>query len=119
MLFSVRRSKQPDTGSFAVPKGPNDIRIVYDVSACRLNSALCAPNLALPTIDSVLRCADQSTWFVNIDLGEMFLNYFLDEELREYAGVDVREAGREKWEQWEQTLMGFRSSLFVCTQTFA
>ena len=49
----------------------------------------------------------------------MFLNYFLDEELREYAGVDVREMGGAKWEWWERTLMGFWSSPFVCTQTFA
>ena len=107
------------TGFFAVPKGSDDIRIVYDASACGLNAALWAPNFALPTIDSVLRCADQSTWFSDIDLGEMFLNYFLDEDLREYAGVDVREIGGAKWERWERTLMGFRSSPYVCTQTFA
>ena len=107
------------TGFFAVPKGKDDIRIVYDASACGLNAALWAPNFALPTIDSVLRSADQSTWFSDIDLGEMFLNYFLDDDLREYAGVDVREIGGVKWERWERTLMGFRSSPYVCTQTFA
>ena len=107
------------TGFFAVPKGPDDIRIVYDASACGLNAALWAPNFSLPTIDSVLRCADHSTWFSDIDLGEMFLNYFLDEDLREYSGVDVREIGGAKWERWERTLVGFRSSPYVCTQMFA
>ena len=106
------------TGFFAVPKGEDDIRIVYDATACGLNNALWAPNFALPTIDSVLRNADSRTWFSDIDLGEMFLNYFLDEDLREYAGVDVREIGGAKWERWERTLMGFRPSPYVCTQTF-
>ena len=106
------------TGFFAVPKGEDDIRIVYDATACGLNAALWAPNFALPSIDSVLRNSDSRTWFSDIDLGEMFLNYFLDEDLREYAGVDVREIGATKWERWERTLMGFRPSPYVCTQTF-
>ena len=106
------------TGFFAVPKGEDDIRIVYDATACGLNAALWAPNFALPTIDSVLRNADSNSWFSDIDLGEMFLNYFLDEDLREYAGVDVRDIGGAKWERWERTLMGFRPSPYVCTQTF-
>ena len=107
------------TGFFAVPKGTEDIRIVYDATACGLNHALWSPNFALPTIDSVLRGANQDTWFSDIDLGEMFLNYFLDEDLRKFAGVDVREIGGKQWERWERTLMGFRPSPFVCTQTFA
>ena len=106
------------TGFFAVPKGDDDIRIVYDATACGLNAALWAPNFALPTIDSVLQNADSSTWFSDIDLGEMFLNYFLDEELRSYAGVDLREMGGNKKERWERTLMGFRPSPYICTQTF-
>ena len=77
-----------------------------------------APNFALPTIDLVLRNSDSKTWFSDIDLGEMFLNYFLDEDLQEYAGVDVREIGGAKWERWERTLMGIRTSPYVCTQTF-
>ena len=106
------------TGFFAVPKGDDDIRIVYDATACGLNDALWSPNFALPTIDSVLRNAEPTSWFSDMDLGEMFLNYFLDEEVREFAGVDVREIGGIKWERWERTLMGFRSSPYVCTQTF-
>ena len=106
------------TGFFTVPKGEDDISIVYDATACSLNSVLWAPNFALSTIDSVLQNADSQTWFSDIDLGEMFLNYFLDKDLREYAGVDVRGIGGAKCEWWERTLMGFRPSPYVCTQTF-
>ena len=101
-----------------VPKGNDDIRIVYDVTACSLIAVLWAPNFALPTNDAVLQNADLRTWFSDIDLREMFLNYFLDEDLREYAGVDVTEIGGAKWERWEQILIGFRPSPYVCTQTF-
>ena len=66
----------------------------------------------------------------------MFLNYWLDEELRPYAGVDVSGLGkrvvskdgsldfevvgtkRKIWERWERTLMGFQSSPYLCTQSF-
>ena len=124
------------TGFFDVPKGDTDIRMVYDATKCGLNDALWTPNFFLPTIDSILRNADDETWFGDIDLGEMFLNYWLDEELRPYAGVDVsllgdriwlkdgstvfEEVGVKKkiWERWERTLMGFQSSPYLCTQSF-
>ncbi len=108
------------TGYFAVPKGEHDIRMVYDATACGLNEALWSPNFFLPTIDSILRNADGSTWFGDIDLGDMFLNYFLDEAIRPWAGVDVRVIeGAQGNERWERCLMGLRSSPFICTQTFA
>ena len=124
------------TGFFDVPKGESDIRMVYDATKCGLNAALWTPNFFLPTIDSILRNADGNTWFGDIDLGEMFLNYWLDEELRPYAGVDVSALGerttlddgstdflatglkKKIWERWERTLMGFRSSPYLCTQSF-
>ena len=124
------------TGFFDVPKGDSDIRMVYDATKCGLNHALWTPNFFLPTIDSILRNADADTWFGDIDLGEMFLNYWLDEELRPYAGVDVSSLGKRVvlkdgsidfdnevskqrlWERWERTLMGFQSSPYLCTQAF-
>ena len=63
--------------------------MVYDATKCGLNAALWTHNFFLPTIDSILRNADENTWFGDINLGEMFLNYWLDKELRPYAGVDV------------------------------
>ena len=77
------------TGFFDVPKGDSDIRVVYDTTKCGLNAVLWTPNFFLPTIDSIPHNADDDTWFGDIDLGKMFLNYWLDEELRPYAGVDV------------------------------
>ncbi len=115
------------TGYFAVPKGTEDIRLVYDATKCGLNRALWSPNFYLPTIDALLRNADSNTFYGDIDLGEMFLNYALDEAIRPYAGVDVsalepdkiRSGVKAVLERWERTLMGLRPSPYVCTQTFS
>ena len=115
------------TSYFAVPKAETDVRIVYDGTACGLNDSLWAPNFMLPTVDSILRNASASTWFGDIDLGEMFLNYPLDERIRPYAGVDVtyvdhdlsNSKARRVLERWTRCLMGFKPSPYVTTQTFA
>jgi hypothetical protein len=88
---------------------------------------LWAPNFMLPTVDSILRNASCSTWFGDIDLGEMFLNYPLDERVRPFAGVDVtyvdndlkNDRAKRILERWTRCLMGFKPSPYVTTQTFA
>jgi len=122
------------TSFFAVAKGEDDIRIVYDATKSFLNEAIWAPNFFLPTVDSVLRNSTTETWYGDIDLGEMFLNYFLDEKLRPYAGVDVsgiRELLTDEFKnlpqedqkrlvmRWERNLMGLTSSPYNSTRTFA
>jgi len=42
------------TGYFRVPKGLDDIRMVYDGMRSGLNTALWAPNFGLPTVDTFL-----------------------------------------------------------------
>jgi hypothetical protein len=78
-------------------------------------------------VDSILRNASSSTWFGDIDLGEMFLNYPLDEDIRPFAGIDVTNACpgeaaernlKRVIERWARCLMGFKPSPFVTTQTF-
>jgi len=108
---------------FAVPKGEDDIRVVYDGTKCGLNEAVWAPNFYLPSVDSLLMMVSAKTWFSDLDLGEMFLNYFLDEKLRPYAGVDVSKfAGaddnKSSWLRWNRTLMGFRSSPYIACKLF-
>ena len=115
------------TGCFAVPKGEEDIRMVYDATKCGLNEKLWAPNFLLPTIDTTLRQVLHDAWFGDIDLGEMFLNFPLDEELRKFTGVDVTKLRKELVERgilskdeesregriflrWVRCLMGLRSS---------
>lgn len=41
------------TSYFCVPKGDQDIRMVYDATKSRLNSCLWAPNFGLPTVNTL------------------------------------------------------------------
>ena len=106
---------------FAVPKGEGDIRVVYDGTKCKLNSVVWSPNFFLPSIDSLAMFTSKDTWFADLDLGEMFLNYFIDERLRPYCGVDVSKLFDDtqyKWLRWNRTLMGFRSSPYIAVKMF-
>jgi len=107
---------------FAVPKGTSDIRVVYDGTKSGLTEAVWAPNFFMPSLESLLMYTSASTWFSDMDLGEMFLNYAMDPCLRPYSGVDVslvskKGQGRE-WMQWGRTFMGFRSSPYMAVRTF-
>ena len=100
--------------------------MVYNAIKCSLNDALWAPNFFLPIVDSILHNSLSATWFGDIDLGEMFLNYALDLDLREYAGVDVTEVDSEMstsskrvLERWTQTLMRFCPLPYMATQQFS
>ena len=121
------------TGSFPVPKGENDIRMVYDATKCGLNSQLWSPNFMLPTIDMTLRHVNHTGWFGDIDLGEQFLNFPLHGDLRPYAGIDATELRQELrsighipksildqdgrlFLRWERCLMGLRSSPYNATK---
>ena len=103
---------------FAVPKAGTDIQVVYDATQCGLNDALWAPNFRF----HFKKCL-RATWFGDIDLVEMFLNYTLDLDIRQYAGVDITELDAEKvgstckhvLERWTRSLIGFKPSPYVCT----
>ena len=45
---------------FAVPKGEDDIRLVYDATANKLNECVWVPSFWLPTINSLVRADDLS-----------------------------------------------------------
>ena len=82
-----------------MPKGENDIRVVYDASQCGLNERLWAPNFILPSIDMALRAVDKNTWLGDADVGEMFLNFQLDKDMRRFARVDCIDAQKALWKE--------------------
>ncbi len=112
------------TSFFDVMKGVDDIRMVYNGTSCGLNDACWAPWFPLPTIKTHLRAVEAGTWLADIDLGEMFLNFLLDERLRAYAGVDVslyfpellKEGKETVWKRWVRLLMGFTASPYLATR---
>ncbi len=50
---------------FTVPKGEDDIRLVYDAMANRLNKCVWVPTFWLPTIDSLVRGVDKDSWMTD------------------------------------------------------
>ena len=73
----------------AVPKGDNNVRMVYEATANKLNEAVWVPTLWLPTIDSLVHTVCSTSWMTDRDLGYMFLNYQLHEDVRPFTGVDL------------------------------
>ena len=78
---------------FAVPKGDDDIRVVFDGTSSGLNETLWAPNFFLPSAKSAAMVMDFSTWMSDMDFGEMFHNFNLDPRIRPYSGVNVDKLG--------------------------
>ena len=77
------------TTYFHVPKGDEDIRMVYDGTKCGLNGAVWVPTFFMPTIQAHLRALEQGTHMCDVDIGEMFLNFMLHPKLR-LCGVDLK-----------------------------
>ena len=106
---------------FAVPKGDDDIRLVYDGTKCGLNECLWAPNFFLPSVDSMLLNMNTLTWSADLDLTDMFLNYPLHKDLIPYSGVDytlVLKSETTVWLRWLRMFMGLTSSPYVTGKMF-
>ena len=68
---------------------PDDIRMVYDATRSGLNKAVWASWFPMPTVVFHLRSVVAGMFMTDYDVGEMFLNFMLEPELRPYAGVDL------------------------------
>jgi hypothetical protein len=75
------------TNYFDVPKGSDDIRMVYDASKSGLNKIIWVPSFCLPTTENLTDLLDEQSWMADIDMGEQFLNFPLDPLLRPYCGL--------------------------------
>jgi hypothetical protein len=102
------------TSYFSVPKGEEDIRMVYDGSASGLNNSIWVPQFVLPTVNTQLWAVNEDTHMADADVGECFLNFLLHPNLCELAGVDLTplfgEDGLTLWEIWVRDAMGIKSS---------
>ena len=107
------------TSYFAVPKGPTDIRMVYDSTKSGLNSAIWVPSFSLPTTDTLTNMLDGNSWMSDLNMGEQFLNFPLDPKVQPLCGIDVRPYLGAKgqnsahWMRWTRCMMGLRSSPFA------
>ena len=121
----IRKGRvMPLTSYFSVPKGEDDVRMVYDSTQSGLNKAMWVPRFPLPTADSHLRALEPGTFCADSNIGEMFLNFILHEEIRSLCGVDFTKMFGEEltpgmkvlWERWERCAMGLKSSPYQTVQ---
>ena len=74
---------------FHVPKGNDDIRMVLNGTSCGLNDAIFAPNFWLPYAPTMTRLLHYGYRYVDIDIGECFLNYNIWQPLVNYSALDL------------------------------
>ena len=77
------------TALFCVPKGNDDIILVYDLTDSVLNNVFWDPIFWMLLVYNVLDVTTHLSWFRDIYAAEMFHNYKMSESLQPYAGVDV------------------------------
>jgi hypothetical protein len=75
---------------FDVPKGPDNIRVVYHGSKSGLNAHLWTPRLYMPNGSAATNVMSFETYLTDSDVGEMFPNFPMDPKLRPHAGVEFR-----------------------------
>jgi len=90
---------------FDIQKGTDDIHMVYNGTASSLNDSLWCPWFLLPTVDSLLQCMEPGTFMCDNDIGEMFLNFMLHEDMRQVCGIDVGGFSQKKPRLGEDILL--------------
>ena len=96
---------------FPVQKGDSDIRVVFDGSSCGLNKALWAPNFYLPSAGAAVMLLTFSTWMADMDFGEMFHNFPMEDRLRKCSGVEFETKEKTRMLlRWSRMFMGMKPS---------
>ena len=80
-----------DIDFFGVLKGETDIRLVFNGTSNGLNELVWAPSFFLPTSASLAVKVQINTFQLDMDAGEMFLNFTLHNKARVYSGVNLSE----------------------------
>ena len=111
-------------------KGRFDVRIVYNRTGCGLHDSVWARHSGLPTVHQTLRsllpCYSQCA----LDIGGMFLNFLLNNSMKEMSGVDVQHVRSKKevgvdwdekkrpqdFERWCRNWIGLRDSPYWLIQ---
>ena len=93
---------------FDVEKGLEDIRMVYNGTGSGLNEAVWAPHFGLPYVSHTVRSLIPGYCQCDMDIGEIFFNFLLHEELQQLSGVDISHVRSPDPEhaKWERSRKG-------------
>jgi hypothetical protein len=111
---------------FFVVEKDSDIRLVYNGTSWGLKEALWAPNFFLPTPATAACTLGYGYYMVDIDLGEMALNFPLHDSLQRFSGVDFSQYSSELrtdsckkcWVHWTRCWMGLKPSPFMAVRFY-
>jgi hypothetical protein len=108
---------------FLVPKGNNDICMVYDGTKSGLNDMLFCPWVWLPMMTTMTRTLHKESGTGDNDLGDFFLNFWQHQDLVPFLGVDLTHTffeeatGAEKLlVAWVRCTMGLKPSPYYAVQ---
>ena len=114
---------------FPVPKGSDDIRVVWDLSKNGLNGTMYTPTFFLASMSTYLRRIESGFYGGDFDVGEQFHNYMLHEGEQPYCGVEIPVDLREKltkeglhipkFMRWSRLVFGWQSSPYLALRMFA
>jgi hypothetical protein len=114
---------------FPVPKGADDIRVVWDLAKNGLNKVMFTPSFFLPTMATYLRRLQTGCYSGDFDIGEQFHNYQLHKSEQVYCGVDVPTSLRDKLRgegievdgpmRWARLVFGWQSSPYLALRMLA
>ena len=106
------------TSFFSVPKGTEDIGMVFDATLSGLNHSIWGPNFMFPSMGSLIFMVGPKLHMFNLDVGEMFYNFQLFLVLANYCEVDLGsylwhkkdQQGTPLWMRWLRLMMGLMLS---------
>ena len=80
---------QWDIHFFSIPKALNNIRLVFNRTSNSLNNIMWAPSFFLPTLSSLARLVEGFTYQLDLDIGEIFLNFPLPRSDYPYSIINL------------------------------
>ena len=89
LLFCPATAVKIFVDYFQVPKGESDIRMVLNGTSCGLNMSVFTPNFWLPYSPTMTRLLHYEYSYLDLDVGECFLNYGIYKSLIPYSGIDL------------------------------
>ena len=77
-----------------------------NLMASGFNSMVWISSFELPTVQTLLRATTPTTWMVDLDIEEQFLNFCLHPETTKYVGVDLSPFFEEELKQNNSSFVG-------------
>ncbi len=99
----------------AVPKGTDNIRIVWDCTKSGVNAGLWAPSFSLPTMRDLTNVVGANFYMGDIDVGEAFYNFVLHTKSRHLFGAHTDDTPL----RWVRPPFGARPAPYQCCQSIA